>query len=329
MIVFIILDVTLLGVAVTLLFWSRRRSKGFQRLYEAERELRASERRFKTAFDKAPVGISLTLPDGRVGSVNATLADMLGYSIAELEGRTVAEITHPDDRAETARLIEATLAGEATGFTVDKRYLHKDGSVIWTTARVTLLRDPQGRPIEFVVMLSDISARRAAEEAVKTGEARFRGLFESALIGFSLHEIVLDDAGVPVDYVFLEANQAFGDHTGLAAAEIIGRRVTEVIPGVEASGLIELYGRVALGGGPRRFETYFEPLDRHYDIQAFSPQSGQFATVFLDVTDRGRVQRTLEAFFDSRSAPSARWWRTVSSRAAIPRCCASCCRTFS
>ena len=133
------------------------------------------------------------------------------------------------------------------------------------------------------------------------GEARFRGLFESALIGFSLHEIVLDASGTPVDYVFLEANAAFGEFTGLVPAEIVGRRVTDVIPGVEASGLIELYGQVALGGEPQRFHTYFEPFDRHYDIQVFSPRPGQFATAFLDVTESMRAQRTLEAFFDSHS----------------------------
>ena len=282
-------------------FWSRRRSRGFQRLYEAERELRAGEQRFKAAFEHAPMGIAFMQPDRTVGHVNATFANLLGYTVLELEGMTIAEITHPDDRAETARLVKATLAGEIDGFKVDKRYLRKDGSDVWTTVSVTLVRDEQGRPATFLATISDISARRAAEEALRAGEARFRGLFETALIGFSLHEVVRDASGAPVDYVFLEANQAFGEYTGLAPAEIVGRRVTEVIPGVEASGLIELYGRVALGGEPQRLETYFEPLDRYYDIQVFSPRPGQFATAFLDVTERVRAQRTLEAFFDSQS----------------------------
>ena len=149
-------------------------------------------------------------------------------------------------------------------------------------------------------MISDISARRAAEEALQASEARFRGLFTTALIGFALHEIVLDAAGDPLDYVFLEANEAFCAYTGLVPSAIIGRRVTEVIPGVERSGLIEAYGRVANGGEPQRLETYFEPLDRFYDIQVFSPQPGQFATAFLDVTDRVRAQQALAAFFDSQ-----------------------------
>ena len=285
---------------VLVLFWWRRENSQMRSLYEAERDLRASQQRFRTAFEHAPVGVSFTRPDGSVGQVNATLAEMLGYSIAGLESRTVAEITYPDDRAETADLIRRSLAGEIDGFTVDKRYLRHDGSDLWTTASVTLLRDEQDRPESFVAMISDISARRAAEEALQASEARFRGLFTTALIGFALHEIVLDPAGDPVDYVFLEVNEAFGVYTGLLPSAIVGRRVTEIIPGAEKSGLIEVYGRVALGGEPQRLETYFEPFERYYDIQVYSPQPGQFATAFLDVTERVRAQQTLAAFFESQ-----------------------------
>jgi PAS domain S-box-containing protein len=122
----------------------------------------------------------------------------------------------------------------------------------------------------------------------------WRGLFESVLSGFALHDSMLDEAGAPVDYVFVSANRAFGEQTGLVPAEILGRRVTDVLPGVEKSGLIELYGQVALGGAPQRFEIYFEPLGRHYDIQVFSPRRGQFATVFVDVTERRRAEDDLE-----------------------------------
>src|SRR5450759_1440176 len=162
--------VTLLAGLLLALFWGRREGRQLRQLYEAERELRASEQRFKSACDHAPVGVSLTQPGGRVGNANATLAEMLGYSVAELESLTVAEITHPDDRAETARLTEAALAGEIDGFKVDKRYLRKDGSDLWTTASVTLLRDEQGRPVDFLAMISDISARKQAEDARREAE---------------------------------------------------------------------------------------------------------------------------------------------------------------
>jgi PAS domain S-box-containing protein len=297
----VVVGVILLAGLLLVLFWGRREGRQLRQLYEAERELRASEQRFKTAFDHAPVGVSLTLPDGRVGHPNATFAEMLGYSVAELEGLTVAEITHPDDRAETARLIEAALAGEIDGFKVDRRYLRKDGSDLWATVSVTLLRDELGRPVHFVAMISDISARKAAECALRESEARFRGLFESSLSGFALHEIVLDESGAPVDYVYVEANRAFYELTGLDAAHVVGRRASEVFADLPEPPYLEIYGETALGGQTHRFETYFEPLDRHFDMQVYSPQPGQFATGFVDVTERMRAQRTLEAFFDSQS----------------------------
>jgi PAS domain S-box-containing protein len=288
---FIVLGVLLLGGAAILFFWSRWRAGEFRRLYEIERALRASEQLFKAGFEHAPVGVVFRRPDGTVRQANATFAKMLGYTVAELDGMSVVEITHPDDRAETASLIAATLAGAHDHSEVQKRYLRKDGSSVWTTVNVTLLRDERGRPVDFMAMVSDVSTRKAAEDALIQSEERFRGLFETALIGFALHEVVCDDAGVPVDYVFLEANEAFGEYTGLVPAEIVGRRATEVIAGVEASGRIELYGEVALGGDARRFETYFEPFDRHYDIQVSSPQPGQFTTVFLDVTERKQAEQ--------------------------------------
>ncbi|MBE3032390.1 MAG: PAS domain S-box protein, partial [Actinobacteria bacterium] len=165
-----VVGVTLLAGLLLALFWGRREGRQLRQLYAAERELRASEQRFKSAFDHAPVGISFTQPDGRMGSVNATLAKMLGHSVAEIEGLTVAEITYPDDRAETARLIEAALAGEIDGFQVDRRYLRKDGSDLWATLSVTLLRDELGRPVHFVAMISDIAERKRAEDAQREAE---------------------------------------------------------------------------------------------------------------------------------------------------------------
>ena len=75
----------------------------------------------------------------------------------------------------------------------------------------------------------------------------------------AMHEIVTDEAGQPVDYVFLEANPAFETATGLRAAEIVGRRVTEVLPGIEDTPFIEVYGKVALGGEAVTFEQSRRP----------------------------------------------------------------------
>ena len=88
-----------------------------------------------------------------------------------------------------------------------------------------------------------------AQSALHESDARFRGLFENAINGVAIHEIVLDEKGAPIDYVFLEANPAFETHTGLKVADVLGKRVTEVLPGIEKSRFIEIYGNVVAQRG--------------------------------------------------------------------------------
>jgi two-component system CheB/CheR fusion protein len=123
----------------------------------------------------------------------------------------------------------------------------------------------------------------------------YRALFEQAVNGIAFHEIVVDSSGRPVDYVFLEVNAAFEMQTGLRREAIVGRRVTEVLPGIERdpSDWIGRYGRVALTGEAARFELFSVPLDRWYDVAAFSPARGYFAVAFTDTTEHKRLERAL------------------------------------
>ncbi len=142
------------------------------------------------------------------------------------------------------------------------------------------------------VYMRDVTGRREAEEAIRESEERYRLLFETMLNGFALHEVVLDGAGKPCDYRFLEVNLAFEEMTGLAREKIVGRTVREVIPDIEDF-WIERYGGVALGGEPVRFEAETAALGRWFSIFAYSPQEGRFATVFEDITGRKQAERAL------------------------------------
>jgi PAS domain S-box-containing protein len=113
--------------------------------------------------------------------------------------------------------------------------------------------------------------------------ADYRQLFETMLDGFALHEMIYDDRGRPADYRFLRLNPAFERLTGLKAAETEGRTALEILKD-GAREWVEIYGEVAATGEAARFEKYSEPLGRYYDILAFRPRPGQFATIFKDVT---------------------------------------------
>ena len=105
----------------------------------AEKALVEAEERFRTFFAFSPIGKAMTAPDGRVVQVNQALCDMLGYSAEELQSLTFASVTHPDDRPESVELIRSLLAGERGLVDVDKRYLTRDGGVVWAHVGVRLL----------------------------------------------------------------------------------------------------------------------------------------------------------------------------------------------
>ena len=139
---------------------------------------------------------------------------------------------------------------------------------------------------------SAVRVRSQQAQLRESGE-KYRRLFEHAVSAIAVQEIVLDAAGRPVDYVFLSANPAFETQTGLRVADIIGRRVTEIIPGIEKTPFIDIYGRVVLTGQPVSFEQYSEPQDRHYFVSAYRLDGKRFAAVFSDISERKRAEDAL------------------------------------
>jgi PAS domain S-box-containing protein len=138
-------------------------------------------------------------------------------------------------------------------------------------------------------------SEEGAPAALPAAVSAYRSLFERAVSGIGFHEILLDGEGRPNDYVFLEVNAAFERQTGLRREAIIGRRVTQVLPGIERdpADWIGRYGRVALTGHPVQFQQFSATLRRWYDVAAFSPAKGYFAVMFSDVTGHRRLEDAL------------------------------------
>ncbi len=143
-------------------------------LRQATEKLRASEEQFHSAFDDAAIGMALMAPDGRWLQVNHALCDIVGYTENELLATTFQAITHPDDLAADLAFMQQVLAGAIRTYQMEKRYYHKLGQVVWILLSVSLVRDPDGRPLHFVSQVQDISQRRRAEEelAAKANELR-------------------------------------------------------------------------------------------------------------------------------------------------------------
>ncbi len=130
----------------------------------AEESLRASEQRFRHSFAHSATGMLIVDLDGRFVEANQAYCDITGYTQAELEPLTFLDITHPEDVERCARPFHRMLQGEIPSYVVEKRYIRKDGSVVWARISSTLLRDSANRPTHAVVIVENITERKHAEE---------------------------------------------------------------------------------------------------------------------------------------------------------------------
>jgi PAS domain S-box-containing protein len=129
-----------------------------------EEVLRESEERFRATFEHAAIGAAQVGIDGRWLRVNRRLAEIVGYEPDELLETTFQDITHPDDLEGDLAQVRRLLAGELQTYTLEKRYLRKDGPVVWVNLTVSLVRDSSGEPAYFIAAIEDISARKKTEE---------------------------------------------------------------------------------------------------------------------------------------------------------------------
>jgi len=141
-----------------------------ERKQAEEARLRA-EKFFRDTFDHADVGIAhVNSAGGTWLRVNQCMCDLLGYTREELLATTFAAITHPDDVDENVRHLRKMLAGDEETYAADKRYLRKDGSIIWVHLNVALIRDDDGTPDYNITVMLDITDRKLAEETLKRSE---------------------------------------------------------------------------------------------------------------------------------------------------------------
>jgi PAS domain S-box-containing protein len=156
---------------------------------EARRALADSEARFRATFENAAVGVALVDPDGSILRVNNSFARMLGYSPEELAAKTFQSITHPDDLANNLSVLNQTLSGKAQSYTIEKRYLHKDGSFIWANLTVGCVRKPDSVVDYFISVIQDITARKQAEARLAERNAQLELAHKAARVGCYTYDI--------------------------------------------------------------------------------------------------------------------------------------------
>ena len=237
-----------------------------------------AQRYFDVAFDEAPIGMALFNSDGEYMRVNSSLCRLLGRSEQELIGLRDQELTHPDDRQADLDAAWEILEGRLSTHECEKRFVRPDGSIAWVLASLTFLRDDAGRPLSWVGQFQDISARRAAEEALRASEERHRLVVRN-----------LPGAGVVLYDRELRCVLIEGRHmedTGYFAAELVGRPMAEII-GPDLLALLEPAARRALVGEASELEALSDRSGRILAIEVapHRDERGEIAGVLVVVRD--------------------------------------------
>lgn len=265
-----------------------------EQLAEQFAALGASEERYRELHEQMMDAYVRVDMAGRVVEWNEAFLDLVGYGAGEVGDLSYVDLTPERWHAGEQRIVDEQILPRGYSDLYEKEYRRKDGTMVAVQLRTILSRGARGEPLGMWAVIRDVSERQRAEEALRESETKYRALFESMAEGVAIHEIVRDGSGTAVDYRILDINPAWERHTGMAGEKVRGRLASAVYPGSAPPYLVE-YERVCRTGESISFETYFEPLKRHFNISVVSPRPGRFATVFEDITWRKNQDEELRA----------------------------------
>jgi PAS domain S-box-containing protein len=261
-------------------------------LKQTEQKLKQNENKYRALFENMGEAAILTEAvldakgkpsDYIIIESNKTWNQLYNPSGTNVSGKTVLglfpEISH--DWLDNAAIVTTT--GVSRNIEYFSQIFNKWLSVYFYS--------PQ--PGQVVAISNDITKRKEAEAALKESEEKYRGLFSNITEGFELGEIICDTEGQPIDYKFLDVNPAFEKMSGLSRENIIGKRVKEVRFGIEAF-WIDTFGKVALTGQPVHVERYVPTVNRWLEVYVFCDQSGHFAALWQDITERKKAEESLK-----------------------------------
>ncbi len=276
----------------------------------AEVELRKSELQFRALFEQAAVGMARLALDGSWLQINQRLCDITGFSESELLKRTFQELTHPDDLEADLEYANRMLAGEIDTYSMERRYFHKRGHVVWVSLTVSLVRNEHGQPVFFVAVVADISDRKQAEAELHATEARFSTIFRSNPMLVSLTRIS--------DGTIIEVNPAWLRTTGYTYDEVIDRTTLELNLYTDPDQRATMLGELQKHGRVSNQEVSLRNKSGEVAIFLLSAETIELTnqqvvlSMAMDITERKQSEEALKSvtsFLDTviDESPFAMW----------------------
>ncbi len=256
-------------------------------------QARAREESYRHLVQHAPAAIfDIDFRSSRFRKVNEAMSLLTGYTKDELLALDPGDLIEERDRPTFRQEVASRLVGENTSTTVEYRIMRKDGRRIHATFSLKPHYE-NGLQVGALVVGHDVTRLREAEEALQESQSTFLSLFSASNEGIALHEMVLERDGVARDYRILDVNPAFERVTELPRERAVGALASELY-GTGEPPFLDIYAGVVRTGEPAFFETYFEPMKKHFQISVFRPKEGQFATTFVDISVMKEVQQQIE-----------------------------------
>lgn len=260
----------------------------------AEEALRASEEKLNAIFAGANIGIAITDRTGRYVMHNRWWNDYLGYDPVELAGKTNLDITHPDDVEPSRRWFMKALDGEIDRYRLEKRFVRKDGAIVWADLAVSPVKNDRGEVIYMAGMVSDITERKRIEAALRQSEEKHRILFTHSPDAY----LIITDG------IFVDCNHAAVAMLGAERTQIIGRPPAALSPEFQPDGRRSAeaaQARIAeaLSAGASTFEWVHRRMDGSdflvevsISAMALEGQPALFVT-WRDITARKQAEEAL------------------------------------
>ncbi len=257
----------------------------------AEEELKESEEQLRTITNNLPVLISQIDKDLKYTFVNQYYYDRSPFE-SGIIGKDVIDVIGEETFNRALPQMKKALSGEFVSFENRTTHTKNNELIIFETNYIPHIVD--GKIESFFVLGMVITERKLAEDALRESEEKLNALFTSLTEMVVMHELVLNTAGDAIDYRIIDCNKVFTEITGISKEDAIGKLATEVYQTTPPP-YLEEYAKVALGGDPHEFNTFYPPLDKHLMISVVSPQAGKFATITTDISEMMQIQEMILA----------------------------------
>jgi PAS domain S-box-containing protein len=270
--------------------------KDLSLLRQKEESLKKSEASWAATLSSVGDAVIATDIEGNITFMNQVAEQLTGWKLKEAKGKPLNKVFYIINET-TGKTVENPVAkvlrtGLVVGLANHTILVRKDGSKMPIDDSGAPILDENNKTLGVVLIFRDIAERRKMEKELTDSEKRFRSLFHSMTEGACLHQVVYASNGKAVDYVILEVNPAYENIIGIKRKDAVGKKAS-ILYGVNEPPYLKEYEKVARTGKSYHFETYFAPMEKHFEISVFSPETGKFATVFNDITERKKVSSAL------------------------------------